>query len=137
MRRPMDEVPLVGREENDLFKRFIGQYDGPAYVRRARRVEDAFQALLAHCEQKRHAMLEIARVRLGMLHALAGAWERLRGVVALERDLDILQGLEAALTPVLRIVPPPTRSTRILKRALGELIESLGRFNRRWRQLVD
>ena len=133
----MDEVPLVGREENDLFKRFISQYDGPAYVRRARRVEDAFRALVDHCEEKRRTMLEIARVRLGMLRALAGDWDTLSGVVMDAPDLKVLRRLEAALEPALRIPPPPTRSQRILRRALCELIESLERFNRRWRQFLD
>src|SRR5437762_222360 len=102
VRRSMDEVPPVGREENDLFKRFIGRSDGPAYVRRARRVEDGFRALVDHCDQKRRTMLEIVRVRLGMLRALAGDWDNLSGVVMDAPDLKVLRRLEDALEPVLR-----------------------------------
>ncbi len=132
----MDNVPVTNREEDNLFKSFIGHYDAPAYVRRARHVEEAFQALLAHCAQKREKLLEFVSLRLGVLRALAGDWAALDGVVQSEEDIVVLRRLEAALAPRLRVPLTATRSPRLLRRALIELIDSLERFNRRWAALV-
>src|SRR5262245_47669144 len=134
---PMDHVPATSREEDNLFKSFIGHYDAPAYVRRARHVEEAFQALLAHCTQKREKLLEFVKLRLGVLGALAGDWAALAGVVQSEEDVAVLRRLETALTPRLRVPVPARRSPHLLRRAVFELIDSLERFNRRWAKVVS
>src|SRR5262245_18529469 len=132
----MDYVSVTNREENNLFKSFIGQYDAPAYVRRARHVEDAFHALLADCTQKREKLLECVRLRLGVLQALAGDWAVLAEIVQSEEDVAVLRRLETALSPRLRMPVTATRSPRPLRRALIALIDSLERFNGRWSTFV-
>jgi hypothetical protein len=132
----MDQVPTSDREENDLFKRVLGYYDGPAYVRRARQVEETFQALLAHCAQRREKLLEFVKLRLGILRALAGDWKALEAVVGSEAVIAFLRQLDAALTPRLRVPVTVTRSPRVLRRALTELIDSLEAFNRRWSKFI-
>jgi hypothetical protein len=134
---PMDHVPVTNREEDNLFKSFIGHYDAPAYIRRARHVEEAFQALLGHCAQKREKLLEFVSLRLGVFRALAGDWAALDGVVQSAEDIVVLRGLEAALAPRLRVPLAATGSPRLLRRALIELIDSLERFNRRWYAWVN
>jgi HAMP domain-containing protein len=127
----MDAVPIVGRED-EAFKQFLSQYDAPAYVRRARQVQAVFEDLLARCRRQRDEWLQMARLRLGMLRALAGVWETLQPLLANEDQLRILRELEAALAPHLRVPVEPATSSRALKQALAELCDSLERFNRRW-----
>jgi hypothetical protein len=127
----MDAVPIVGRDD-DAFKQILSQYDAPAYVRRARQVQAAFDDLLARCRRQRDEWLHMSRLRLGMLRALAGGWDALRPLLADEQQLHILRELEVALNPRLRVPVEPATSARVLKQALAELCESLDRFNRRW-----
>jgi hypothetical protein len=109
----------------------IAQYGGPAYVRRARGVQEALDALLAKCRRQREEWLGMARLRLGTLHALAGGWANLSALLA-EGEEAVLEQLHAELAPKLRAPVAPTTSRRALRRALAELISSLERFNRRW-----
>lgn len=68
----MEEIPIRGREdERRLFNQIVSQHGEPAFARRARQVQDAFDHLLARCRQKRDKQLEMVRLRLGVLAALA------------------------------------------------------------------
>jgi hypothetical protein len=109
-----------------------GLFDAPAYVRRARNVEGALEHVLGKARAVRAEWLAMARMRLGVLHALAGEWQALRPWLADEDQLPLLERLRAELSPKLRLPPERTRSPRALRRALRELIESLERFNARW-----
>ncbi|HEY7313188.1 MAG TPA: hypothetical protein VH643_27820 [Gemmataceae bacterium] len=130
----MDEEINLGRDEtNEAFKRFLARFDGPAYIRRGREVQAAFEQLLEYCRRRRAEWLEIVRMRISMLHALAGDWENLRPFLADGDQLDILRYHLAALASPLRVPVEPTTSARSLRRALHELHESLERFNERWR----
>jgi hypothetical protein len=134
----MDEVPIVGQDENWLFKKFLAQYDAPAYLRRARQVEDALAALVDACRAKRAAMLELVAVRLGTLRALVdGDWRALASFLADGAQVSVLEQLEAEVKPQLRVPVEPTSSPRRLRLALRELCESLNRFNRRWLDYLD
>ena len=119
-------------DENAAFKTVIGQYDGPAFARRARHVENAYTILLESCRTQRDKLLKFVRIRLGLLHALAGDWTALRPFVADDDQLRILQDLFTALEPRLRINIDRVTSRRSLRRAFEELVESLATFNRRW-----
>lgn len=131
----MYEVPIVGRDER-MEQLFEGCYDAPAYVRRARAVEDAFARVLERCRWQRQEWLELVRVRLGLLQALAGDWERLRPLLAAGGDLDRVRALFAELAPRLRHAVSPARSERALRRAAEELNASIARFNGRWRRFL-
>jgi hypothetical protein len=109
-----------------------GLFDAPAYVRRARNVEQALQHLIARAMAVREEWLGMARLRLGVLRALAGEWSVLRPWLADDEQLRVLESLHEQLSPKLRLPPEPTRSPRKLRRALAELVESLRRFNARW-----
>jgi hypothetical protein len=127
----MDAVPILGRQD-DAFKQLLSQYDAPAYVRRARQVQAAFDQLLDRCRRQRDEWLQMARLRLGLLQALAGGWDAIRPLLADDGQLCVLQELELALNPHLRVPVEPTTSSRVLGQALAELRASLERFNRRW-----
>jgi hypothetical protein len=134
----MEEEITLGRDEtSEAFKRFLSQFDAPAYIRRARGVEMALEHLLDHCRRRRAEWLDIVRLRIGMLHALASDWDNLRPFLADEEQVDILRYLLAALASPLRAPVEPTTSARALRRALRELHESLERFNRRWQEFLE
>jgi hypothetical protein len=133
----MDEVPIVGRREESIFKEVLAHYDAPAYVRRARAVQDAFEDLLDRCRRQREEWLPLVRIRLGVLRALAGEWERLGLWLADDEQVRMLQTMHAELDPRLRLPVEPTSSARTLLRALRELGESIERFNRRWQAFLE
>jgi hypothetical protein len=126
----MEEVPIPG---GDRFRSQIeAGYDGPAYVRRGRQVQQAFDDLLHRGRRQRDKWLPMVRLRLALLHALAGDWERLRPLLAHGEQLEDLQRLHAELQPRLRSQVDRTSSVRALRGALRELRESIEYFNRRW-----
>lgn len=134
----MEEEVILGRDESsEAFKRFLSQYDAPAYIRRARGMQAAFDQLLEHCRRRRAEWLELVRLRIGMLHALAGDWANLRPFLADDEQLDILRYHLAALAAPLRAPVEPSASGRALRRALRELHESLERFNHRWEAFLN
>jgi hypothetical protein len=128
----VDDVPILGGGDNRLLKTFEAQYDAPAYVRRARQVEDAWEGVLHLCRRQRDEWLGMVRTRLGLLRGLAGEWGALGPWLADEDQVTVLEHLEALLQPRLRVPVQRTSSGWVLRRALRELTESLERFNRRW-----
>jgi hypothetical protein len=133
----MENVPLGSDTDVRQLNELVSLFDAPAYIRRARGVEQALEHLLARACARREEWLPMARLRLGRLRALAGCWEALRPMLANDEQLAVLEGLHAALNPKLRVAVEPTRSRRRLRGALGELVESLERFNARWRAYLD
>jgi hypothetical protein len=134
----MNDVPILGGDDPEqVLKQVESMYDAPAYVRRARRVQQVFDALVERCRRQRHEWLGMVRIRLGTLHALAGGWAALRPLVAGDDDLRALAAMHDDLQPQLRAPVEPTSSRRALRQALHELSESLERFNRRWRAFLD
>jgi hypothetical protein len=129
-------TPNLGQDDDRLLKAVMRQYDVPAYVRRARRVEDALEDLIGQCRLKRAEWLGLVRIRLATLHGLAGSWSRLRPYLADDRQCEILVELCRELAPELRIPVEATTSARQLRRGLHELRESLARFNCRWREFL-
>jgi hypothetical protein len=115
----------------------FAQFDAPAYVRRARQVEQAYEELLALCRRHREECLGMVRLRIGLLRALAGEWESLRPLVADEGQVILLRDLHDLLSPQLRAPLEATSSPRELRRALAELQESIDRANRRWARFLD
>ena len=134
----MEEVPITGQAEDNLFKRVLGSYDVPAYVRRARAVEDAFHDLLSQCRLRRTQMLELARSRLQALRDLvAGDWQSVLLPLATREQADVLQRLQEELQPSCSPLNVQAPSHRVVRRALLELVESLEWFNRRWIEYLD
>jgi hypothetical protein len=134
----MDDLPILGRDDDrDLFQRFQAHYGVPAYVRRARQVEDAFEHLIEQCRRQREKWLSMVRIRLGRLHALAGDWRVLRPWLRDDDQLHRFQELHEALIPQLRLPLEPTSSAHALRRALKELLESIEHFNQRWQAFLQ
>jgi hypothetical protein len=131
-------MPITGGdEERKLLTQLVAHYDAPAYVRRGRQVEAAFDHLLERCRRQRDEWLGMVRIRLGTLLALAGDLDRLRALLDSDDALSILQRLHAELNPQLRVAVRPTTSARVLRRALRELAASIDAFNRRWQMYLS
>jgi hypothetical protein len=137
MRYLMENAVPLGRPDNVELGHLLSHYDAPAFVRRDRRVREAFDRLLDRCRRQRDEWLEMVRIRIGALYALAGDWGSLALLLADEEQIHVLRQLHVTLEPELRVPEEPTSSIRILRRALRELVESLERFNRRWRQFLQ
>jgi hypothetical protein len=133
----LDELPIVsGESGRRQMLEMLGRFDGPAYLRRARGVQQAYEGLLARCRRQRAEWLAMVRLLVGELAARAGGWAPLEALLGKEQA-DLLAGLHAELSPKLRVPVKPTTSARALRRAIGELNEALERFNRRWRGYLD
>lgn len=123
---------MLIRDEYSDARKILAQFDAPAYIRRARRVEDAWEELVARCGRQREEWLKSARLRLGMLAGLAGDWSRVEPFLADSTDASRLQGLLAEWSPRLRVVVARTSSERKLRAALCALRDAIERFNCRW-----
>jgi hypothetical protein len=132
----VSDIPIPSRAEEKGAREVLAQFDAPAYIRRARQVEQAYEELLARCRGHREQCLGMARLRIGLLAALAGDWEALRPLLADEGQIALLRDLHASLAPRLRASVEATSSQRQMRRALIELQESIDRANRRWAEFL-
>lgn len=121
-------------EDRRILQEMFGRSGSPAFIRRAKLVEDAWEELLARCRKARGERLVFVRLRLGQLHALAGGWDLLKSFVPLDQELAALQDLFAELQPRLLLPLEPTTSTRVMRSAAIELGEAIAMFNDRWRR---
>jgi hypothetical protein len=131
----VEDMPIPAGEDRREFLQMLGRFDGPAYVRRARGVQEALERLLERCRHQRNEWLMMVRLRVGELRALAGDWAALRPLLAEGQDA-VLERLHAELEPRLRVPVEQTSSRRLLRRAVRELNESIERFNRRWQKYL-
>lgn len=112
----MDEMVILGRSDEQLFvQRVLGHYDAPAFVRRARRVQETLDHLLARCRKQRDEWLTMPRIHLGLLKGLSGEWQRLRPWLLDDDQMVVLHELEIELSPQLRARVEPTSSRRVLR----------------------
>lgn len=134
----MDRQPAIPARDDEqrVICEMIGRFDAPAFIRRAKRVEESYRALLARLESERSDKLKMVCLTLGQLHALAGAWPALVPLLTAE-DIARLIALHNRLQPRLRMPLEPTRSARVLRLAIAELREAMERFNRRWQEVLD
>jgi hypothetical protein len=123
-------------EDHKIFQQVLGQYGGFAFVRRGREVQLAFDAQVEACRIKREEWLEIVRLPLGTLFALAGSEAALEEFLDNPQQFQTLAKLIVELQPRLRLPPALTTSGRVLRRAFAELRGAIERFNQRWRAFI-
>ena len=126
------EPGFLPSDERKIFQQIVGHFGGPAFIRRARDVQSAYENLVDSCRRQRAEWLAIVRLRLGTLFALAGTWEAIDSLLDDRSQVDFLKDLHAELRPELRLPVPATGNKRVLRRALTELNEAIGFFNKRW-----
>jgi hypothetical protein len=134
----MDELAILGHDDDwHSVKQFLARYDAPAYVRRARQLEEVFEELLGRCRQQREQALRMVRVRMGALQALADNWDVFRPWLKGENEISILRDLHTMLQPQPCLPPGPSASWRARRRVLQELCASIEHFNRRWQAFLQ
>jgi hypothetical protein len=131
----VDEVRISTDDAAVVFNQVIARFDAPAYVRRARRVQQALDDLLNRCRKQRTEWLMMTRLHVGTLRALAGDWASLQ-LYLTEEGLRDLERLHDELQPKLRLPVERDDSPRVLRAALAELRASLARFNGRWEEFL-
>ncbi len=119
------------------FLELLGQFDDPAFVRRARQVEAAERGLVASCRAARDELLTFAKMRLAFVGAFVDReWSRLGPLLLDASDGEYLGGLYDEWRPVLRSRVEPTGNARKIRGALRELAASFDAFNRKWSEFV-
>jgi hypothetical protein len=111
----------------------VARFGPPAYLRRAKRVEEAFDALLAQLRGQRDQWLDGVRLHLSLLLDLAGSFDALRPCLA-EEQVDRLRAWARDFGLAERAGAGAARWR--LRRALRDLAASVARFNRRWLDFV-
>lgn len=123
-------------EESRIVQQVMGQFDAPAFVRRARGVEEALQRLHERCRRQRTEWLEIPRLRLAIFHALIADWSRAGDYLADSSDVMSLQSLFNDWQPRLRASVAPTDSSRKIRLAAWQMRSAFERFNHRWTEFI-
>ena len=115
------------------FLEFVAQFDTPAFIKRARRTEEAVTQIIACCRDRRNVLLEIPAMRLATVGArVAYGWPSLVAYLQDDSAADYLDSLYDEWKPHLRVRIQVTDSPRKIRRALRELATSFGNFNRKW-----
>lgn len=118
-------------EQPRVFQQMLIQ-GGPAFVRRGREVQLAFDVVVETCRKQREEWLRFVRLSLGSLFALAGSTPALAEFLGNPEQLQTLERLMKDLQPHLRAPPVSTSNARHLRKALAEVRDAIERFNERW-----
>src|SRR5262245_8581567 len=127
---------MTNNSDRRLYEKNTPLSDAPAFLRRARAVEDAWTRLLDRCRGKRDLLLEMPRMRLARLFALAPLPSPLLASRLGREELAYLEGLLAQWQPRLRSAVRPAKSAAELARPISDLARSFSRFNTRWLAFV-
>src|ERR1051326_5459006 len=122
--------------EQRLFQQVVAGFDAPAFLRRARRVEEAWNGLLDRCRHKREHLLEMPRLRLAQFVKSTALGAPGPGICP-PAELSYLQGLHREWQPKLRSGVRPAKTAAEVAQALTDLARSFERFNRRWLEFVN
>jgi len=134
----VDEVPIFRDEASRLLGEVAACFGAPAFVRRARQVQDAFDELVRRCQKQRDEWLDQVRIPWKWLMEMAGNLEALRPLLADADSFDRLNELAAILAIPVQDCGRTPVSIRWLRKGLCELRDSIERFDHRWQKfLVD
>ena len=133
----MDEVPIFRDEAGRLLGEVAARFRAPAFVRRARQVQDAFDELVRRCQKQRDEWLDHVRIPWKWLVEIAGNLETLRPLLANAGSFDRVNELAAILASPVQGFDRTSPSSRWLRKGLWELRDSIERFNRRWQKFLE
>lgn len=121
-----------GSLEDPAAKLVLGQYDAPAYIRRARNVESDLDELFIRCNSLRRQWLNQPERIYHELKAKAGQWDRLEKWVSRPEQFAYLLRLEGLLQPVLKYPPPVSRWFWGVGKSIEQLRLQIRQFNQAW-----
>ncbi|MFK7820457.1 MAG: hypothetical protein AB8G99_17180 [Planctomycetaceae bacterium] len=123
-------------DEQNLFQQITGSFDEPAFLRRAKDTEAAWQVLLARTERKRVDWLKMPTIYLGRVFMLASGSHPLSRFVC-EHSVATLHRQFTDLNPALRRKISAASTDGEVRSELKKLIQSFERFNTRWQAYVE
>lgn len=130
-------------DDRQLFQQIIATFDSPAYMRRARDVEAAWNEIELRCQREYEANLEMPLLRMaqllstisGNVHELLPLLPESSCRVTIAELTDLAGKWTARLTPLLGRVQSAEPGVEA-KEALNSLLLSCQRFNRHWTDFV-
>jgi hypothetical protein len=123
---------------SEFLKFLLEQGEEPAFLRRARTVNEATDRLFKHCAANRSELLQWAKMYLGIVAKLIDRdWSRLSPFLIDDGALSQLQAWCQQWKPELKAPVARTTSSRIVHSALIQFLHSLGRFNQAWVKFLD
>ena len=121
----MEEMPIPSCDHaGRLIGEIAARFGPPAFVRRARQVQDDFDDLVRRCQKQREQWLDQVRI----------PWQWL---LAITDQFDQRNELAAILGEPVADSFRPVPSSRRLRNALWQLRDSIERFNRRWQKFIE
>jgi len=123
--------------EGHEVRKILAQFDAPAFVRRARAVEVADELLHSRLAPAYAEGLEMPRLRLAQLLAALAHQDHLLEPIVAQPGLAPRLRAWADRHPVrLRVRVAAASDSLTLAPRWQRLVESVGRFNRRWHALL-
>jgi hypothetical protein len=133
----MGEVSIRSyHDENYLMQRPWGTSDAPAFIKRARRMQEMLESLLQHCGQTYEEHLKKVRVALTSLALTSRSWSDLASCFDCDEDVKWLRSLCETLAIEPAWAGQRARSPRALRREFEELKATIRNFNRGWRSFL-
>ena len=126
----------TGSDPDQLAAYVLGRFDAPAFVRRARRVADAYELILERCRCRRNELLGPVRRAVARLRALAAPGPTIDGGTLHpdeQAKIGIIQGAVEIAEPAVR---PINRGRRCVS-AIRDLAHAIARFNSQWTAFVE
>jgi hypothetical protein len=134
----MTDISIRGyHDENYLLQRLLGTSDVPAFIKRARRVQEAWESLLSDCRRHHDEYLGTTRTRLDSLGRFARNWEDLASYIRDVEEVSWLRSLCQALALEPQWACERTPAAGTLRRELRELKATIRHFNRRWSLFLE
>jgi hypothetical protein len=131
----MHDISLERRQDT-LTQALLGRFGVPAYVRRARGVQDALDGLQIRCRQQRRQWAADLRGCLTEVLAAVGGWDSLVAAVG-EPTSTMVKALWEELTPeerpANRVAVSPARQRRLL----NDLVSNVRRLNSRFQDHLE
>jgi len=126
----MEEFSIGPPEEHQL-NELLAAFEAPAYIRRARGVELAWELLLRQVAAQREEWLKMVKIHLATLEAVSGGWDKAGWLIANTEELAVLtQQLQAKLR--VKVWPNRWRMRGVARR----LNQALDRFEQRWQSYL-
>ena len=122
----------------ELLKMLVEPGEEPAFLRRARTVDDAWQQLLATCRSQRDEMLKGPQLHLSILaEHVRNDWSQVADYLADAEQFRYFESLYVGWRPHLNFKRGRTIWRRNCRRLVAAFIESADRFDRAWKKSLQ
>lgn len=135
----MDE--LNGAAGDPIAQLVLGQFDAPAFIRRAKSVEMDTETLFHKCKKHRNGWLHQPQRAFHAIKSRVGGtppdWQRLLAWSKQPEQIAYLRDLDPFLEPALRFPPKPSRWFWGISQEIEILRKQIKGFNQAWLEWVQ